>query len=173
MLQVCPEKGLTDQHFRCDNCNRAFNQPPLAEARLCDYSGLYYCSECHQNGLSIIPARVLHNWDFTPRKVCFCVLRERVFAGLDPDQLQISLKERAAVHAICSYFYHLEAVEAFPFVWLIYITFPFVWLPNKSLYLGCIDKWPLVTTSELSFLISTIAVSLSLTAKATPTQTDT
>jgi len=69
VVQICPEKGLTQQHFRCACCNRAFNKQPT-EARLCDYSGLYYCPACHQRDLAIIPARVLRNWDFTPRKVC-------------------------------------------------------------------------------------------------------
>lgn len=31
---------------------------------LCDYSGHYYCAECHWGTTSIIPARVLLNWDF-------------------------------------------------------------------------------------------------------------
>lgn len=39
------------------------------EARQCDYTGLYYCSSCHWNDQAVIPARVIHNWDFEPRKV--------------------------------------------------------------------------------------------------------
>lgn len=39
------------------------------EPRLCDYSGLYYCPTCHWNSVSIIPARVIHNWDFSSHKV--------------------------------------------------------------------------------------------------------
>lgn len=39
------------------------------EARQCDYTGQYYCSHCHWNDLAVIPARVVHNWDFEPRKV--------------------------------------------------------------------------------------------------------
>lgn len=31
---------------------------------LCDYTGLYFCSECHWGGQSVIPARVVLNWDF-------------------------------------------------------------------------------------------------------------
>ena len=31
---------------------------------MCDYSGLYYCYECHWGSLSVIPARVVLNWDF-------------------------------------------------------------------------------------------------------------
>nr|XP_019779262.1 differentially expressed in FDCP 8 homolog isoform X7 [Tursiops truncatus] len=40
-----------------------------SEARQCDYTGQYYCSRCHWNDLAVIPARVVHNWDFEPRKV--------------------------------------------------------------------------------------------------------
>ncbi|XP_041454725.1 differentially expressed in FDCP 8 homolog [Lytechinus variegatus] len=70
-LNICPEKGLSPQNYRCAEC-----RAPLAfsgtqsEPRLCDYSGLYYCSLCHWNDLEVIPARVIHNWDFEPRKVC-------------------------------------------------------------------------------------------------------
>lgn len=40
-----------------------------SEARQCDYTGQYYCSSCHWNDTAIIPARVIHNWEFEPRKV--------------------------------------------------------------------------------------------------------
>lgn len=40
------------------------------EARLCDYTGLYYCPACHWNDRVPTPARVIHNWDFTPKSVC-------------------------------------------------------------------------------------------------------
>lgn len=39
------------------------------EPRLCDYSGRYFCPNCHWNTNCVIPARVVHNWDFEPRKV--------------------------------------------------------------------------------------------------------
>ena len=39
------------------------------EARLCDYTGKYYCPYCHWNDLAVIPARIVHNWDFEPQKV--------------------------------------------------------------------------------------------------------
>ena len=68
-MDVCPERGLTQQHFRCGSCNRAFNQHPTTEVRLCDYTGLYHCSRCHSNELAVVPARVLRNWDFAMRRV--------------------------------------------------------------------------------------------------------
>ena len=40
-----------------------------SEARLCDYSGQYFCEECHWNDSVVIPARVVHNWDFSLYKV--------------------------------------------------------------------------------------------------------
>lgn len=40
------------------------------EPRICDYTGLYYCPTCHWNDSLPIPARILHNWDFTPSRVC-------------------------------------------------------------------------------------------------------
>ncbi|XP_043351362.1 differentially expressed in FDCP 8 homolog isoform X3 [Dermochelys coriacea] len=46
-----------------------------SEARQCDYTGLYYCGNCHWNDPAIIPARVIHNWDFEPRKVSRCSMR--------------------------------------------------------------------------------------------------
>lgn len=38
--------------------------------RYCEYTGLYYCSDCHHNETSVVPAHVLHAWDFRPFRVC-------------------------------------------------------------------------------------------------------
>ncbi|GIY73246.1 differentially expressed in FDCP 8 homolog [Caerostris darwini] len=70
-LSICPEIGLSQQKFRCAECKKKFIfKNDICLPRLCDYSGLYYCSHCHWNSVSIIPARVIQNWDFTPQKVC-------------------------------------------------------------------------------------------------------
>lgn len=37
--------------------------------KLCAFSGLYYCDFCHQDDASVIPARIIHNWDLTKRPV--------------------------------------------------------------------------------------------------------
>lgn len=47
-----------------------------SEARQCDYTGQYYCSTCHWNDTAIVPARVIHNWEFEPRKVTSAVTRK-------------------------------------------------------------------------------------------------
>ncbi|XP_059351977.1 differentially expressed in FDCP 8 homolog isoform X2 [Daphnia carinata] len=61
ILEICPEKSLGNQNYRCAECkaDSTLNQPLL-----CDYSGHYFCSECHWGSLSIIPSRVVLNWDF-------------------------------------------------------------------------------------------------------------
>lgn len=41
----------------------------MVEARKCDYNGRFYCPSCHWNTLSVIPARVAHNWDFEQQPV--------------------------------------------------------------------------------------------------------
>uniref|UniRef100_A0A667IF17 Differentially expressed in FDCP 8 homolog n=1 Tax=Lynx canadensis TaxID=61383 RepID=A0A667IF17_LYNCA len=68
-LNICPETGLDSQDYRCAECRAPISLRGVpSEARQCDYTGQYYCSHCHWNDLAIIPARVVHNWDFEPRK---------------------------------------------------------------------------------------------------------
>ncbi|XP_058792983.1 differentially expressed in FDCP 8 homolog isoform X2 [Phymastichus coffea] len=94
---ICPERGLSAQGYRCAECNiritfiskyiyklqatskglslSCFGSPfkytesGSIEPKLCDYSGLYYCHRCHWNSSAVIPARVIRNWDIEPRKV--------------------------------------------------------------------------------------------------------
>ncbi|KAK2187636.1 hypothetical protein NP493_159g02083 [Ridgeia piscesae] len=71
LMSVCCERGLSSQSYRCAECRTKIGfQRGLPEARQCDYNGDYYCDMCHWNDTAVIPARVLHNWDFEPRKVC-------------------------------------------------------------------------------------------------------
>ncbi|XP_028595744.2 differentially expressed in FDCP 8 homolog isoform X2 [Podarcis muralis] len=68
-LSICPETGLDSQDYRCAECRVPISLRGVpSEARQCDYTGLYYCSNCHWNDQAVIPARVIHNWDFEPRK---------------------------------------------------------------------------------------------------------
>ncbi|XP_011308279.1 differentially expressed in FDCP 8 homolog isoform X1 [Fopius arisanus] len=86
--EICPEKGLSAQLYRCAECHTKitftitkglslpcfgspFRQTESAwvEPRLCDYTGLYFCQRCHWNTPAVIPARVIRNWDLDPRKV--------------------------------------------------------------------------------------------------------
>ncbi|KAG6940767.1 differentially expressed in FDCP 8 -like protein [Chelydra serpentina] len=75
-LSICPETGLDSQDYRCAECRAPISLRGVpSEARQCDYTGLYYCGNCHWNDLAIIPARAIHNWDFEPRKVSRCSMR--------------------------------------------------------------------------------------------------
>ncbi|XP_074519708.1 pleckstrin homology domain-containing family M member 1 [Halichoeres trimaculatus] len=74
LCAVPSEKGLDAQGFRCAGCPRQIG-PSLGRARLCEFSGLYYCDSCHHGDTSIIPSRVVHNWDLTQREVSKKALR--------------------------------------------------------------------------------------------------
>jgi len=67
IMDICPERILPQLKYRCVECDKKFSlqRPP----RLCDYTGLSFCSGCHWNALSPTPARIIHNWDFEPRPV--------------------------------------------------------------------------------------------------------
>lgn len=67
ILDICTEKALSDQEYKCNDCKELIN---FESSLLCDYDGYYYCKNCHNNDQSIIPARILHNWDFQLRNVC-------------------------------------------------------------------------------------------------------
>lgn len=38
--------------------------------RRCYYTGWFYCSDCHSGATAIIPATVLHAWEFSRQPVC-------------------------------------------------------------------------------------------------------
>lgn len=70
-LHICPDNGLDAQDFRCFECQSDVGYNSMfSEPLVCDYSGKYYCRSCHISQMRVIPARVVHNWDFTPRGVC-------------------------------------------------------------------------------------------------------
>ncbi|XP_063239716.1 differentially expressed in FDCP 8 homolog isoform X2 [Bacillus rossius redtenbacheri] len=71
VTDICPETGLSTQGYRCAECKAHITfKNSWVEPRLCDYDGQYYCPGCHWNSTAVIPARVVHNWDFEERKVC-------------------------------------------------------------------------------------------------------
>ncbi|XP_069589823.1 pleckstrin homology domain-containing family M member 3 isoform X3 [Ranitomeya imitator] len=88
------ERGLTAQSFKCavgstimgktadltdvqkaviDTLYKEGCQRPIGlsneKAKVCSYSGWYYCSSCHVDDGFIIPARLVHNWDTSKHKV--------------------------------------------------------------------------------------------------------
>jgi hypothetical protein len=62
--------SLPTLKYCCAECDRKFAPAEVdagREARLCDYTGLSFCPNCHWNALAVTPARIVHNWDFDPR----------------------------------------------------------------------------------------------------------
>ncbi|XP_069373772.1 pleckstrin homology domain-containing family M member 1 isoform X2 [Paralichthys olivaceus] len=68
LCTVPSEKGLDSQSFKCAGCSQQIG-PSLGRARLCEFSGQYYCESCHHGDITIIPSRIVHNWDLTQREV--------------------------------------------------------------------------------------------------------
>ncbi|KAJ9466340.1 Differentially expressed in FDCP 8-like protein [Diplonema papillatum] len=65
------EHQLAVQHNRCAGCASLFHSSMLMRGpRLCRYTGKYFCSKCHKGRSHVLPASVIHRWDFTPQKVC-------------------------------------------------------------------------------------------------------
>ncbi|KAJ8536469.1 hypothetical protein K7X08_034870 [Anisodus acutangulus] len=66
---------LDEQHYSCAGCYKDFDDGKTrmqefaqslgwGKPRFCEYSGQLYCSSCHTNDMAILPARILHLWDF-------------------------------------------------------------------------------------------------------------
>ncbi|KAA0725551.1 Pleckstrin -like proteiny domain-containing family M member 1 [Triplophysa tibetana] len=74
-LSIVPkETGLDAQNYKCAGCPRQIGVSQ-GRARLCEFSGHHYCDTCHHGDVSIIPSRVVHNWDLTAREVSRRALR--------------------------------------------------------------------------------------------------
>ncbi|MCP9263743.1 Pleckstrin-likey domain-containing family M member 3 [Dirofilaria immitis] len=71
ILTVIPhEKGLDSQNFRCLTCRKSIG-PTFASYRKCNFDEKYYCNGCFGKGNeSIIPWRLIRNWDGRARHVC-------------------------------------------------------------------------------------------------------
>lgn len=69
LVAIPTEKGLDSQGCFCAGCSRQIGFS-FVRPKLCAFSGLYYCDICHQDDASVIPARIIHNWDLTKRPIC-------------------------------------------------------------------------------------------------------
>lgn len=69
---ICEERGLCAQDYACAECEAplSYEGPANMHPRLCEYTGLLFCSKCHWNDTWSIPARIFHNMDAKPRPVC-------------------------------------------------------------------------------------------------------
>lgn len=79
IVEIRPYKSmkqmLEGQHYTCAGCHKYFDEGKTrlwelvqtfgwGKPRVCEYSGQVFCSTCHINETAILPARVLHWWDF-------------------------------------------------------------------------------------------------------------
>ena len=69
ILAITNERGLLFQKFRCKNCSRPIGVDSRDESLLCRYTGYYYCPECYSKKPAILPAKIVHDWDFELRNV--------------------------------------------------------------------------------------------------------
>ncbi|CAK7328876.1 unnamed protein product [Dovyalis caffra] len=80
IVEIRPYKStkqmLEAQHYTCAGCHKHFDDGMTlmrdfvqtlgwGKPRLCEYTGQLFCSSCHTNETAVLPARVLHYWDFT------------------------------------------------------------------------------------------------------------
>lgn len=72
------DKCMQEQGLYCKGClaplKASFSAMRLGKswdaAKFCYYTGYYYCADCHPcRETSVIPARILNYWDFTPLSV--------------------------------------------------------------------------------------------------------
>lgn len=61
--RIFNESGYNEQDYKCYSCRRPIGLV-FGQSRLCHFDGHHYCSECHLSEKSMIPARILCNWDF-------------------------------------------------------------------------------------------------------------
>lgn len=57
------EFGLDSQNYQCKGCQDQLGST-ISKAKVCSFTGEYYCTNCMDSNVFIIPARVIHNWDF-------------------------------------------------------------------------------------------------------------
>lgn len=55
---------LQTQRSRCRGCGVYVAPEYTTTFRMCGYTGKLYCTACHRNQMSVIPARVMDDWDF-------------------------------------------------------------------------------------------------------------
>ncbi|XP_010878342.2 protein associated with UVRAG as autophagy enhancer isoform X2 [Esox lucius] len=55
---------VASQHFLCAGCGTDIEPRYIKKLRYCEYLGKYFCDCCHSGTESVIPGRILTQWDF-------------------------------------------------------------------------------------------------------------
>lgn len=84
------EHGLDSQNYKCKGCQDLLGST-ISKAKVCGYTGDYFCSNCMDPNVFIIPARVVHNWDFkrypVSKKAALFLLEFQHHAWIDMKKL--------------------------------------------------------------------------------------
>jgi len=59
-----------ENNQECAKCGAGLTKFFLSLGKLCNYTWSNYCDYCHQDRKSVIPSKMLLNWDFTEYPVC-------------------------------------------------------------------------------------------------------
>ncbi|CAN7987058.1 unnamed protein product [Ixodes hexagonus] len=62
------EKGLDQQRYECRGCSAPIGMI-YGPSHVCSYDGYSYCPDCMREDSHVIPARMIHNWDFRKHPV--------------------------------------------------------------------------------------------------------
>jgi hypothetical protein len=117
LLTLNQECSLVKQNYRCAGCSSPIGLI-YGPARVCNFSGGLYCSDCHTDADEvIIPARVFLNGDYSKRKVCRAVRQFFQDIEVDPalDAIQFDRniysyqREFAALLDVRTQLQHLSA----------------------------------------------------------------
>ncbi|CAI0398590.1 unnamed protein product [Linum tenue] len=80
VVEILPQKSMKQlleaQYDTCAGCHKHFDVGKTLirdfaqtlgwrKPRVCEYTGRLFCSSCHTNDTAVLPARVLHYWEFT------------------------------------------------------------------------------------------------------------
>ncbi|CAL9149622.1 uncharacterized protein LOC103974793 isoform X1 [Musa acuminata AAA Group] len=80
IVSIKPQKSMQKllelQHYTCAGCHKHLDAGKTLlrdlvqtlgwkRPRFCEYSGQLFCATCHTNDTSVLPAKILHLWDFS------------------------------------------------------------------------------------------------------------
>lgn len=98
LQKIGTEFGYNEQDYKCYSCRRPIGLV-FGQSRLCYYDGHHYCSECHLNEKSVIPAKILCNWDFNKYPIS---KRNQHFLTLISNEPMFKLKAMAPMlYKVC------------------------------------------------------------------------
>ncbi|KAG7169257.1 run domain Beclin-1-interacting and cysteine-rich domain-containing protein-like [Homarus americanus] len=107
------------QGWRCAGCGMRVSESLSRHFRLCNYLGRYFCTTCHSNQTAMIPAKILHKWDF---KLCpVANFSSELIKSMrsDPlfnvDALNPGLYKRCR-HLHQTYIYRLQLYHTLPYI---------------------------------------------------------